>query len=462
MIFSSKSKLEQHVINLKGKTVNSLLGGKEFDKGKGAIGQIIEREGFGMANNNEARPDFDNLGIELKILPLKRTAKNDLTVKERTKICSINYVKLIDEHWDHSHAKNKLQEILFVFYEYNKVDPSNSTIIDYLFFQLENSDEPLIRSDWERTRGLVEKGLAHELSESQNVILAASRSGAGGLSEDKWDVQPNNSQKARKRAFSLKPSFTKVLWNEVRDPNGYDTILSLQKYKDYKELENIILERINKWQGKSLADFAEYHGLEGGSSKNSSATIVRAALGFKGKQKKIKEFEQLGLTVKTTPCRSSDLYPFEAMSFPFQPLGEIQEEDRFDESQFYTYLQGFLFIPLLRDSREEKDLWNVYFGKAVIWRPTHKELVSIQMEWESINQTIKEGVILTRKPARTRKGYIMLNNLPGEKDTNYIHMRPHGRDSDDIDESYEKATITKQCFWFNKKLIQNILKSKTV
>lgn len=462
MNFNSREELDKHAESLKGYSILRLLNGKPFDKGKGAIGQIIEREGFGIANNNEARPDFGNLGIELKVLPLKRTSKKELTVKERTKVCSINYVKLIDEVWDSSHAKNKMNEILFVFYEYDALEPLNSIILDHTFFRLENNDEPLIRSDWERTRSLVERGLAHELSESQNVVLAASRAGAGGLDESKWDIQPNKefSERARKRAFSLKPSFTKVLWNEVRNPKGYDSIRLIEKFSTYNDLERIVLEKLNRWEGKTLAEFADYHGLESGSAKNSAATLVRAALGFTGKNKKIKEFEQLGLIIKTTQCRSSDLYPFEAMSFPFQSLAEIKEEDRFDESLFYTYLQGFLFVPLLRDEREEKGLKNIRFGRSVVWRPTHNDLVKIQQEWELINSIVKLGIKVERKKANTRKGYILLNNLPGEKDTDFIHMRPHARDSDDVDESLEGVRITKQCFWFNKKLIQKILLNK--
>ena len=113
MIFNSESEVIARAKSLKGKTIDDLLNGQIFDKGKGAIGNIIERNGFGIANNNDAAPDFKNLGIELKIFPLKKLAKGDLTAKERTKICSINYKTLIDENWKSSHARNKLNKILF-------------------------------------------------------------------------------------------------------------------------------------------------------------------------------------------------------------------------------------------------------------------------------------------------------------------------------------------------------------
>jgi DNA mismatch repair protein MutH len=445
--------------SLKGVTISNLLKEKDFDKGKGAIGNIIEREGFGIANNNDARPDFEELGIELKVLPLKKNAKGDYSVKERTKVCSINYKELINENWEKSHARYKLDKILFIFYHYDKEDNYNSEILDYLLFHLESSDEPLIKSDWERTKGLVEEGKAHLLSESQNLVLAASRSGAGKLEEKYWPDQPNQifSKKARQRAFSLKPSFTKVLWSELNNKDTYDKISKKTSYTNYQELEYIILNKLNIWEGKSLKEFAVYYDLQMNSSKNAAATIVRTALGFEGKNKPVKEIEQLGLLVKMSPCRKKDNYPYESMSFPFQPLREIQEETRFDESEFYTYLQGFLIIPIYRESRKEKDLEKMFFGKSKIWRPTKDDLLGIQKEWELVNKTINEGIQIKTKAFNNRKGFIQENNLPKESETDFIHMRPHGRDSDDVDKSITEISITKQCFWFNKKLIQRII-----
>jgi hypothetical protein len=149
------------------------------------------------------------------------------------------------------------------------------------------------------------------------------------------------------------------------------------------------------------------------------------------------------------------------MSFPFQPLGEIAHEDRFDESEFYTYLQGFIFIPLFREERKSKAPENIVFGKSFIWRPDHDSLVRIQKEWERCRELIRAGIILKKKKTKNRKGYIMTNNLPGEKDTECIHMRPHARDSDDIDTSLDIG-ISKQCFWFNKRLIHKLIQASEI
>ena len=459
MVFKTEESLLERAHSLKGKTVKDLLKGAAIDKGKGAIGNIIEREGFDIANNNDASPDFKELNIELKVFPLKIIAKGGHTSKERTKICSINYKEIINEKWMVSHAKKKLQKILFMFYYYDKDKPINSKILDYTLFQLEDSNEPLIKEDWERTKGLVEEGKAHLLSESQNIILAASRSGAGKVPENQWPEQPNKkfSERARQRSFSLKPSFTKTLWLETNNKKSLVKIRDKFEYNSIASLEKLILEKLNKWSGKSLLEFATSNNIEPKESKNRNAEILRAALGFKDKKRDIKEILQLGLTVKTIPARKKDYMPFEGMSFSYQPLKEILDEIRFDESEFYSYLQGFLFIPLLRETREEKNLSKIIIGKSFIWRPIKKQLLEIQLEWEKYYEVIKSGIVLTKKKQNNKKGFILKNNLPNESETNFIHMRPHARDSDDIDQSLPEIGITKQCFWFNKLLIQSLI-----
>jgi DNA mismatch repair endonuclease MutH len=460
-IISEKHLLEK-AHELKGKLISDLIKGNHLqDIGKGAIGNIIERDGFGVANNNDARPDFPHLGIELKVLPLKKNTDGKLSVKERTKICSINYQELIDETWVDSHARGKLQKILFVFYVHDASNLLNCQIVDHFLFELEHSEEPLIRSDWKRTQERVREGFAHELSESENVILAASRSGAGKLPPHQWPRQPNAryAERARQRAFSLKPSFTRTIWHELRTNKQLDRISEKHPYSDIAELDTIITRELNAWKGKKLSEFIENKGLEMSRSKNAAASILRSALGYKKGSDPLREIEQLGLMVKTTPCRKSDLYPFESMSFPYQPLADILLEKRFDESEFYTYLQGFIFIPLIREDRNDMKPSRVIFGKSFIWRPSKSDLLAIQKEWEKVHQIITDGVIVKRVPWNNRKGHITTNNLLKESESEYIHMRPHGRDSDDIDKSMPELNISKQCFWFNKKLLQKLIKN---
>ncbi|MEN9993741.1 MAG: hypothetical protein RL762_398 [Bacteroidota bacterium] len=420
-------------------------------KDKGAIGKIIEEYGFGVKNNSESRPDFHEIGVELKVVPLKQSQKG-LSVKERTKVCLINYNQIVESSWETSHAKHKLDHILFVFYHYNKENHLESQIKDYYFFELKNQlEEPIIQTDWHRTKQIVEDGRAHELSESQNKILAASRSGAGGLEEHKNPTQPNTifQKHAPQRSFSLKPSYTNVIWNELKN-TSYDTIRSIEKYKTPAGIENFILGRLQFWHGKYYNDLLKHYNFTPSKAKNSTATIIRKALGFEG-NKPIKEIEQLGLIVKTIQCRAKDLMPFEAISFPHQGIGDLIEEERFDQSEFYSYLQGFLMIPIYKIDKQDP---NPIIGKAFIYYPEKETILKIQTEWEGFRDRAK-NLSITKIPANNKNGFYRESNLPAK--TEIIHMRPHGRDAMDLDTT-APLEITKHCFWFNKGFIQELLR----
>jgi len=120
-------------------------------------------------------------------------------------------------------------------------------------------------------------------------------------------------------------------------------------------------------------------------------------------------------------------------------------------------LQGFILIPLLRACRKDSSASQIIFGHSFIWRPSKKDLLAIQKEWESVRQTIIEGIKVKKLPFKNKRGYIIENNLLKESESHYIHIRPHARDSNDFDDSISNIKISKQSFWFNKKLIQKLL-----
>lgn len=74
--FENISQLLNYTENIKGKKF------KEFDKknvlnvtslrDKGILGKLIETEFYKYPNNSNAKADFDNLGIELKVTAFKK------------------------------------------------------------------------------------------------------------------------------------------------------------------------------------------------------------------------------------------------------------------------------------------------------------------------------------------------------------------------------------------------------
>ena len=69
------------------------------------------------------------------------------------------------------------------------------------------------------------------------------------------------------------------------------------------------------------------------------------------------------------------------------------------------------------------------------------------------------------KGFRQQKNKIVrLTNFPGMAFNGFIHVRPHGQDSNDTyplpvaDKLTGATSYTKQCFWFNNSYIEEVIK----
>ena len=78
-------------------------------RGKGVAGQIVEKA-LGASAGSRAEPDFVELGIELKTIPLDASGKP----KESTFVCSISLAAMADTDWERSTVLKKLSKVLFV------------------------------------------------------------------------------------------------------------------------------------------------------------------------------------------------------------------------------------------------------------------------------------------------------------------------------------------------------------
>ena len=465
---TSIASILNHANLLVGKSIDNILTASEVStnisiKNKGIIGTVIEEYWFEIKQNSSPLPDFDKVGVELKIVALIQQ-KTKIAVKERTKICSIDYKKLILETWDTSHAKQKLNKILFIYYLYDKEEIKNSIIKKIDLWELENeNNEFIIKYDWLNVQQKVKDGYAHELSESLCKVLAPSRSGSGG--RDKTGKlkdlvkQPINtySDNALKRSFSLKQSFTNQRWNELNKKLKYESIIDSLEIIDFNNFEDTILESINKYKNKSIQELTDIFSLNiNNKSKNLIATIIKKSIGFSSVSSNIKEFEQLGIVVKTIKVRKKDNYPFEAISFPTMKLQEFTKEC-WNESTFKEYIYKILFIPVYSDNKNAT-LQAKHIGNSFFWSPSFEEKKIIEKEWNRYkSEVLSKKCKVNKIKINSKKGFKEVSALSKESETSIIHMRPHGKDSNDRDEDGFGNSIVKQCFWLNKGFIQKLL-----
>ena len=187
-------------------------------------------------------------------------------------------------------------------------------------------------------------------------------------------------------------------------------------------------------------------------------------LGIKGNH--AAEFQKANIVVKTIRIEENGKNR-ENMSFaPFKFKEFVQEE--WEDSTVFNYFDTtqFLFVVFKRVD-------DVYvLQKAKLWHMSYPDLNDIvKSEWQKYKNIIKSGVIF-EKVKNVNGELEVQNNLPGMKDTEIIHMRPHAQKSAyklndgfikgnverDADELPNGEWMTKQSFWLNKRYVLKQLK----
>jgi DNA mismatch repair protein MutH len=413
---------------------------------KGSVGAIIEAF-FGISSDGASRPDFATAGIELKVVPVVIRKGAEPRSKERTSVSMIDFHRLAKEEWDGASVKPKIASILFVFYQHDfGKDRLTWPVLGLRLWHplIDVSLEQTIRNDWTRVRDRVRRGEAHLLSEGDSEILGAATKGPGGADSV---VSPNTDppMQARRRAWALKPSLTSTLYRELLKGEAAFSRLALQDAKSGISLDELILSGLKDFEGRRLDAVGREMGFSPGDGKSGSAMLVRKVLGMSDVKKPIRELEATGLTTRILSVSPSGR-PYEATSFPAFDHFELLEEE-WEDSDLRSRLERILFIPLIRSTRKSRQS-EARFGRFFVWVPDDKTLESIRVEWEMFREQIRNG---------------SADLLPSASSTRFIHVRPHGRDSDDRvwapNGSGGRKKVQKQSFWLNQDLTERLYKN---
>ena len=99
------------------KEINPLIDVNEIDfKGKGGLGQLVEKFYYGYEPNSSPLPDFPEAGVELKTTPLKKDAKENYLIKERLVCDMIDFCEIVKYSFEESPFYKKSLLMLIIFY----------------------------------------------------------------------------------------------------------------------------------------------------------------------------------------------------------------------------------------------------------------------------------------------------------------------------------------------------------
>ncbi|MFJ8257287.1 Sau3AI family type II restriction endonuclease [Peribacillus asahii] len=423
---------------------------------KGALGQVIEESFFEYTVNSEARPDFENLGVELKVTPFKRNKNQSLSAKERLVLNIINYIEEVNTTFDTSSFWKKNENLLLMFYEWQpNVDRQDFYIHKSILFQYPEEDLEVIKQDWKTIVEKIRNGKAHELSEGDTNYLGACTKGSNKSS---LRSQPFSEIKAMQRAYSLKQSYMTSL---VRKYVNQEELISFAKVEELKAktLEEILTERFAPYIGLTDLEIANRIGIEyKNKSKAFVANIISALLGIKGtKLDKIAEFTKANIQFKTVRLEPTGK-PKESMSFKnidFQEWTSESWEDSYIRNLFFE--TRFLFVVFeYTETKEQNPNRKLFFKGIKLWNMPYSTIDNeIKQIWEEVNKLITEGLQISH--VKRGKKIVETNNLPKSNFNGVAHIRPKGKDGTDKVMLPNGQSITKQCFWLNSTYVAEIV-----
>lgn len=436
---------------------------------KGGLGNLIEEHYFFYKPNSDSIPDFDKVGMELKVTPYEKSSKG-LKAGERLVITMIPNDKQIELDFKGSHLESKLKLILLIWYERIKTQPRTSNRIDYvtlfdLYSDIFSKDLEIILDDYNKIVEKIISGNAHKISEGDTKYLGACTKGQNA---DK-SLRPqyyNNLVPAKRRAFSLKQSYMSYILNNFVN-NGllnYDSIFS-KDYLAYGDFDEKVLEKININIGKTESELYKEFSIDKNKNlKQINRILTNKMLGVNTEN--AEEFEKANITIKTIRVQENGK-PKESMSFPKIVIKEFVKQD-FENSYEYDFFEStrFLFVVFKENSN------GIYILKgAKFWNMPINELETIgKVEWESYKQKFLDGVNFEVKKQKTGK-IVISNDLPKKSDNKIFHLRPHSSKSaylingvkygdgkeTDMDELPNGDKMTNQCFWLNNDYISKII-----
>lgn len=173
-------------------------------KRKGFAGMMIEMA-LGANAGNKAVPDFQNLGVELKTLPINHLCKP----AESTFVTSIPLLTINKQTWQTSQCFAKLRRVLWlpiedddrIPYKYRRVGQG-------VLWSPSSSEEAILANDWKELTLLISTGLISNITASMGEYLQVRPKAANSKSLCEAFDEFGNKVKTLPRGFYLRSSFT--------------------------------------------------------------------------------------------------------------------------------------------------------------------------------------------------------------------------------------------------------------
>ena len=185
---------------------------ENLNSNKGWSGEIIEHY-LGANAGSSPEPDFRNIGVELKSLPIAKNGKP----KESTFVCTVSLLPEDNSSWDNSLVKRKLSRVLWVPVEADTAIPlAHRRIGNAFLWSPSPAQEKILRQDWDELMNMVMMGQLEQITARYGKYLQI-RPKAQNARSLRSGINANGEIiKTLPRGFYLRIVFTRMILDKSR------------------------------------------------------------------------------------------------------------------------------------------------------------------------------------------------------------------------------------------------------
>jgi DNA mismatch repair protein MutH len=177
-------------------------------RAKGLIGGLLERA-LGATAGSRSTPDFPELRVELKTLPLDRAGRP----RESTFVCGAQLRELADTPWEASAVRAKLARVLFVPIEAGAQLALGARRIGAArLWSPSAAQGAALRADWEEIAGVIGRGDVEQLTGHLGHLLQIRPKAANSRVLGRARDEHGAPLRTLPRGFYLRASFTATIF----------------------------------------------------------------------------------------------------------------------------------------------------------------------------------------------------------------------------------------------------------
>lgn len=179
----------------------------DLKRHKGWVGQLLEWV-LGASAGSKAEPDFPQLGIELKTIPVDASGKP----RESTYVCVAPLDGSMARHWEDSWVCRKLSKVLWIPILTTPDTPlSERRVAAPKLWSPDPKEAQQLQTDWEGLSELIASGSIWQMDAFKGDVLQLRPKGAN-KKDLVWAIdEEGNWVQTVPRGFYLRPSFTRSL-----------------------------------------------------------------------------------------------------------------------------------------------------------------------------------------------------------------------------------------------------------